>query len=86
MVLVHAGCNWLGLPRLWGKVGESVAEQVEEEGGGAEKRKRAGFEVAVGTLGVEWTVAYYLVLVAGVLGFWQGFWVLTESGHRIVDF
>ena len=40
----------------------------------------------MGRSGVEWTVAYYLVLVAGVLGFWQGFWVLTESGRRIVDF
>ena len=51
-----------------------------------EMRKKVGLEVAAGQLGVEWTVAYYLVLVVGVLGFWQGFWVLTESEHRIVDF
>ena len=51
MVLVHAGCNWLGLPRLWGKVGENVGEQVEEkEGGGAEKRKKVDFEVADGQI------------------------------------
>ena len=87
MVLVHAGCNWLGLPRLWGKVGENVGERMEgKEGGGAGTREKVDFEVAAGRLGVEWTVAYYLVLVAGVVGFWQAFWVLTESEHRLVDF
>jgi len=36
-------------------------------------------------LGVGWTVAYYLLLVGGMLAFWKGFWVLTKSENELVE-
>ncbi|KAI9762314.1 MAG: replication factor C subunit 4 [Chaenotheca gracillima] len=43
-------------------------------------------QVADGRLGVGWTVAYYVLLVAGVVGFWWGFWPLTESEMALATF
>ena len=76
VTLAHAFCNWAGLPRLWGRVEPRVAiggpanRGKEDSGSGlGEKRK--------GSWG--WTIAYYFVLVAGVVAFQQLFWSLTES-------
>ncbi|MCJ1318291.1 hypothetical protein MMC15_003619 [Xylographa vitiligo] len=32
VVLCHAFCNWMGLPRLWGKVGRTVASELGGSG------------------------------------------------------
>lgn len=37
-------------------------------------------------LGVEWTVAYYALLVAGAGGFWALLWAWTESANALVAF
>lgn len=82
VVLAHAFCNWCGLPRLWGRVGRDV-----KVGGGGERRGKKG---DVGRtrgpggasrrgLGIGWSVAYYMTLVAGVVAFQMGLWPLTES-------
>ena len=49
--------------------------------------KRSGkvLRVKDGKLGVGWTVAYYIVLLTGVVVFYQGFWVLTRSSMPLVD-
>lgn len=39
-----------------------------------------------GELGIGWTVAYYVLLVAGAVLFWQGLWRLTESGNALAKF
>lgn len=31
-----------------------------------------------------WSLAYYLLLVAGAAGWWRGLWGLTESGNALV--
>ena len=36
-------------------------------------------------LGLAWTVAYYVVLVAGAIVWWQALWPLTESGNALVE-
>lgn len=81
VVLAHAFCNWCGLPRLWGRVGRDV-----EVGGGGERRgkKDAGRAKGAGGapprgLGIVWSIAYYMILMAGVVAFQRGLWPLTES-------
>ncbi|ROW12500.1 hypothetical protein VMCG_00039 [Cytospora schulzeri] len=32
-----------------------------------------------------WSLAYYVLLVVGALGWWRGLWRLTESGNALVD-
>lgn len=85
VVLAHAFCNWCGLPRLWGRVGRFV-----ELGGVAERRGKddtgrtrgAGAAPRWG-LGIGWSVAYYVILVAGVVAFQRGLWPLTESERAL---
>lgn len=87
VVLAHAFCNWCGLPRLWGRVGRFV-----EFGGGAERRGKddtgrtrgAGAAPRWG-LGIGWSVAYYVILVAGVVAFQRGLWPLTESERALAQ-
>ena len=107
VVLCHAWCNWMGLPRVWGKVGGRAAVGVEAgvpmgppsgedrgwDGGAratemrerdhASRRAGKTVQVAGGQLGAGWSVVYYALLVAGVIGFWRGLWVLTESEGRL---
>lgn len=83
VILCHSFCNWMGLPRLWGRVGG-----VSVEGGlvggptrGKEDEDRSGNDEK-GRVGFQWTVAYYVILVAGALAWWKGLWVLTENTGR----
>jgi prenyl protein peptidase len=82
VVVVHSFCNWCGLPRFWGRVetGYSVGPSFTRG-----KEDADGVEVDE-NLGVGWTVAYYLLLVAGAVGFCQALWPLTESYHALVSF
>lgn len=41
--------------------------------------------VVTGRLGLGWSVAYYILLLAGAVGFWMMFWRLTESEHALVQ-
>lgn len=43
-------------------------------------------QVADGRLGVAWTLAYYIILVAGAVAFYNGFWMLTESPRALAVF
>jgi prenyl protein peptidase len=64
--LVHAFCNCMGLPRVWGRVGTG-----EEETPG----KRPS---------VLWSVAYYLILVAGATFWCSNLWSLTVSPNALL--
>jgi prenyl protein peptidase len=86
VVIVHAFCNWMGLPRVWGRVGG-----VEIDGGvvggpvrGKEDEDRD--DKGESELGVSWTVVYYAVLVAGAFAWWKSLWVLTESEGALMKF
>jgi len=100
VILAHSFCNWMGLPRLWGRV-ESTQEVFIRPTPGPPNLKKEdtdpqkdGAYPAPGTgrlsnppLGIAWTVAYYLLLVAGAYGFWKNLWVLTESkGGQLAAF
>lgn len=36
-------------------------------------------------LGMGWSVAYYVLLVVGAVGWWRQLWVLTKSGNALVS-
>ena len=79
VVLVHSFCNWMGLPRLWGRVGG-----VTIEGGVVRAPLRAKEDedrnVRVETrLAVSWTIAYYVVLITGAIMWWKKLWVWSAS-------
>ena len=84
VVLVHSFCNWMGLPRLWGRVG-GVTIEGGVVGGlvrGKEDEDRNGEGEKM--LGIGWTVAYYAILVTGAVTWWKGLWILTESKEALM--
>lgn len=89
VVVVHAFCNWMGLPRVWGRVGGVVVEGgtvgglvrgKEDDDGKRRDGEGKGF------VGLGWTVMYYVVLVAGAFAWWKSLWWLTESEGALMRF
>lgn len=91
-VLAHIFCNYMGLPRVWGRV-------TGGDGGGAEAvmgpdvgKKNDDGEHLARQLGgpkeiaLGWSVAYYALLPIGAYGFYRYFWVLTESDNALLKF
>jgi prenyl protein peptidase len=79
----------MGLPRFWGRVEVPVVmgpEDMIKKEDTARSDSGAGLEVADGRLGLQWTVAYYVILVLGAYGFYANLWRLTESKNALVDF
>lgn len=69
VVGMHMLCNAMGLPRVYGA--------VKGRGGG-----RTGEEPVSVARG--WSVAYYVLLVVGAVGWYKQLWALTESGNALV--
>lgn len=87
VILVHAFCNWMGLPRFWGRVG-AIEPLVGPDNGTDKDRKRdedKGTTVD-GSPHVGWTILYYILLVLGAVGFWRQFWNMTDSSSALVHF
>ncbi len=86
VVLGHSFCNWMGLPRVWGRVGGVTVEGGVVGGPvrGKEDEDRTDGEGK--SLGLGWTVAYYAILVAGAVTWWKSLWVLTKSDGALVKF
>lgn len=81
-MLAHTFCNWMGLPRFYGRVGVEAGDPV----GPPDADKKDDQQPSVLTYqgrGILWTIAYYIVLVAGVLGFYWQLFPLTESSHAL---
>lgn len=89
VVVAHSFCNWCGLPRLWGRV-EPEADRVRrermtkgDEDNGSKNRtgsRRGRFRSYISQcFAVRWSLAYYVLLVAGAIAFQRGLWLLTES-------
>lgn len=86
VTLAHTFCNWLGLPRFWGRVG--VVEEDEFIELSDVDRKYNDRAVADGgdprhQISIAWTMAYYLILVAGAVGFYKQLFPLTESNYAL---
>lgn len=90
-IIAHSFCNFMGLPRFWGRIetpvtiGPQGAGRKEDPSGQVVKDAR-DLQVADGRLGLQWTVAYYVLLVLGAWLFYQNLWTLTTSAHALVDF
>ncbi|KAK5730443.1 CAAX prenyl protease [Elasticomyces elasticus] len=109
--LAHSFCNWQGLPRVWGRVGQfaesyehmtpDVAQGKRDEDVDAavkvgnslmqteeEREAKAAYVQIPGSnnLGVGWTVVYYVLIVAGSIGFYRLLWPLTESTNALAVF
>ncbi|GAM40809.1 hypothetical protein TCE0_041f13445 [Talaromyces pinophilus] len=85
VILVHSFCNWCGLPRLWGRVEAGVPigpPQMRAK----EDSEISPLQVAGRQLGISWTVAYYVLLVTGAVGFYYSLWPLTESKLALATF
>lgn len=61
--------------------GQEQARKRDED-----KATEVKVKVADGRLGIAWTVAYYVILVAGAFGFWRELWALTESSSALIQF
>ncbi|KAL2256505.1 hypothetical protein VTK26DRAFT_1567 [Humicola hyalothermophila] len=78
--VVHAFCNCMGLPQVWGRVEPvpvMVGGDVAEGGAAARGGRRRPT--------IMWTVAYYVLLVAGAVLWWKNLWVLSESENALVE-
>ncbi|KAL4801700.1 hypothetical protein BDV18DRAFT_148593 [Aspergillus unguis] len=84
VILMHAFCNWCGLPRLWGKVEVAAPVGTASHRGKEDSARSSGY--SYDQSGVGWTVAYYALLVVGAIGFFYTLWPLTESLHALADF
>ncbi|RAK73289.1 CAAX prenyl protease RCE1 [Aspergillus fijiensis CBS 313.89] len=82
VILAHTFCNWCGLPRLWGRVeaGVPIGPPLAKGKGGSSD------ETGYRQLGMGWTVAYYVLLVGGALGFYYALWPLSESLNALASF
>jgi prenyl protein peptidase len=81
-MLAHTFCNWMGLPRFYGRVGADAAVPivVPDVDRRDDAQKSAPAYQGKSPL---WTVAYYTVLVAGAVGFYWFLFPLTESTHAL---
>ena len=86
VVLIHMQCNWMGLPRVWGRVGG-----IEIQGGvvgglrGKEDSDSSGINSQPG-LSLVWTLAYYLLLFGGAFAWWRCLWPLSASHQALLEF
>ncbi|ORX92186.1 hypothetical protein BCR34DRAFT_262892 [Clohesyomyces aquaticus] len=80
-ILAHTFCNWMGLPRFWGRVG--VVEAGVPIGPPSGDKKDEDANGGIQSKGIMWTVAYYIILVAGAVGFYLQLFPLTESSHAM---
>lgn len=83
IILAHSFCNWLGLPRFWGRVGVEAGAPIEPSTTGKRSDENESAHLSYEGKGVAWTVVYYIILVAGAYGFYRGLFPLTESSHAL---
>jgi prenyl protein peptidase len=81
-MLAHTFCNWMGLPRFYGRVGVEAGVPIgpPDVDKKDDDQQRAPAYEGKGPL---WTVAYYIVLVTGAFGFYWLLFPLTESKHAL---
>lgn len=92
VILAHAFCNWMGVPRLWGRVGQY--HPLRDNAGpatanGEGKVDGAAVQTIPGSsenLGIVWTVTYYLLIFVGAYGFYKLLFPLTSSVNALAKF
>jgi len=75
----------MGLPRFWGRL--TTEETNDGPSVGQSKRSEdAAPSASDGELAVIWTIAYYVLLVIGAVGWYKLLWPLTESSSALASF
>jgi prenyl protein peptidase len=82
-ILAHTFCNWMGLPRLYGRVGVEAGVPIGPPDVDMKNDGSKGAAVYRGK-SIAWTVAYYVILIAGAVGFYYQLFPLTESTHALL--
>lgn len=85
VIILHSFCNWMGLPRVWGRL-KSEETIIGPDLGESKRNEEKGSKSTDGQLGVLWTIAYYVLLVAGAVGWYKNLWKLTESDLALAKF
>ncbi|OWO99907.1 hypothetical protein B2J93_6962 [Marssonina coronariae] len=85
VILVHAFCNWIGLPRLWGRVTVAEAVMARDVGEGKRSEDSPGRPID-GQLSIVWSIAYYVLLVLGAVSWGKCLWPWTESDMALTLF
>lgn len=85
-IAAHMFCNWMGLPRFWGRVGGDTTFNVPSAGKRNDLQDASGGLRWSRSLSTMWTVLYYALLVGGAYGFYVYLYPLTESHHALADF
>jgi len=81
----------MGLPRFWGRI-EAPTTIGPQDGTHKDdiaapwREGSSNVQVADGRLGMQWTIAYYVLLVLGAWLFYQNLWTLTESSNALIHF
>lgn len=83
VILAHSFCNWMGLPRFWGRIGVEAGVPIGPPEADGRLDNAPEGRAAGGSLGITWTLAYYSLLVCGAVGFWMGLRPLTESPRAL---
>lgn len=83
--VVHAFCNCMGLPQVWGRVEPPAALPVLAGGDVGEGQKTEQRGQRGSRPSILWTAAYYVLLVAGAVVWWRSLWVLSESRNALVS-
>lgn len=91
---VHAFCNCMGLPQVWGRVelddDDDDGDLDSDPGNGNGNGGGNGNGSGIGAAGrrkrpsILWSVAYYVLLVSGAVLWWRNLWVLSESDNALV--
>ncbi|KAI0190091.1 CaaX protease [Astrocystis sublimbata] len=80
--VVHAFCNIMGLPRLWGRVEPETDEYSDASDSNVQDDAKAG--VRTSKPSIMWSVVYYVLLVGGAVGWWKNLGALTMTDNALV--
>lgn len=102
VIMAHTFCNWMGVPRLWGRLGQYHAPRqmapLKSEKDDSRPASRDGVTEVNGgvsgvqavqveeNLGISWTVAYYLLIFVGAYAFYKLLFPLTVSINALAKF
>ncbi|KAF1918072.1 hypothetical protein BDU57DRAFT_185760 [Ampelomyces quisqualis] len=81
-IIAHTFCNWMGLPRFYGRVGVEAGVPIGPPDVDKKDDEQNSAPAYQGE-GSLWTVAYYIILVAGATGFYWFLFPLTQSKHTL---
>jgi prenyl protein peptidase len=85
-ILIHTFCNFMGLPRFWGRLKRRTEHPLSPVAIRGKDDTDAVKPRGIGELGVQWTVAYYMLLFLGAYAFYLNLWPLTVSSQALVKF